>query len=196
MSVSTNLILGLTVAGAAATIAGAIDPVTIRCDRGDQVITVRLAGLTAPRGNGPRGATLARELSAEIERRWSGRQVLHLRGPADGAVLRLDDGRILNEEIVREGLAFADGPALLAFEREARIGQRGLWNVGSWQRRRSAVLEARTVDSSQEQPREPGLAERLDQAQLPPWEQRRQAFEADLAALSRRSADQAPETER
>lgn len=127
-------------------VAQVIDGDTIRVRRGDKRETVRLIGVDAPETKhpdkpvepwGPEAAAFAR---AMLEGKWVtleyGDGARRDRYRRTLAYVRLADGTLFNEILVRTGNAraytrfpFAYSDQFRAAEREARAARRGLWSL-------------------------------------------------------------------
>jgi hypothetical protein len=116
---------------------------------------------------------------------------------AEGRLQRyvfLEDGRLLNAELLARGLAYADVKGALAWgaelhrmEQQARRRQIGLWDSRRWQRQRSAErtqpLFLPTPSLAPLTRGELGQAARARRRPLPPWEVRKREFEERLKKL-------------
>jgi micrococcal nuclease len=126
---------GLTSAGSfSGKVVGVSDGDTIRVMHGGQAEVIRLFGIDCPESYQPFGAR-AKQFTAALafgrlvnvsvkEKDRYGRQV---------AQITLPDGRNLERELVRAGLAwwyrhYTNDPALAKLEAEARSARRGLWS--------------------------------------------------------------------
>jgi len=121
-----------------------VDGDTIRVTRGARHLTIRLIGVDAPEvSHGDRaGEALGREATALARRMLAGRSVTleYEHGPRVDrfgrtlAYVRLGDGKLFNEAIIRAGYAsvyerfeFRHKAAFRAAEGEARREGRGMW---------------------------------------------------------------------
>ena len=181
-------------------ITAVVDAATLRlaCAGGDRM--VRLDGVRAPRpglpqeGGEPYGSD-SRELA---RRELTGRSVVVAAAgglkwlAVDGVDLRgplLASGMIQTTAAGRRRLA----AALLAAERSARAGQRGLWSYEAWRRHREAARSPFAL--VQPPPKAPeSAAGRAARAGDKPWQERKAAFEAALAELERAQEEAAPAT--
>lgn len=118
------------------------DTLRIRFDDGEKV--VRLIGVDAPEIRGPhrqaeRGGDAAKRFVRSLAERRRVRITTDAESGTDPhgrtlAYVHLEDGRLLNREIIRAGHArvyrrfeFREREALLAAEQEARRARRGIW---------------------------------------------------------------------
>jgi micrococcal nuclease len=121
-----------------------VDGDTIRVSQGERRLMVRLIGVDAPEtGYGERAAEPFGAEATETARRLLGGRSVTLEYESGSRVdrygrtlayVRLGDGRLLNEEIIRAGYAgvyerfqFRYKEAFRAAEREARREGRGMW---------------------------------------------------------------------
>ena len=189
------------------------DALEIETARG--AVVVQLLGVTAPRagdalaGGEPHGTETVAWLRATV----IGETVTLTRDAAgprshQGRPLRyvhLPDGRLLNELLVRQGLAAADTlrrceltPRLLTLERSARAAALGMWSAEVWRRHEAGRAANRPIADPPPPPAARlSLESYVQRLGVAPWEERRAAFEEAMKELERQPAGTAaPKAER